>query len=151
MQGSNVADLEGRQEPEVVRAASKLRLRGQLAHPALWTETEGGGLKSLGLFQPSVTQKGLSTGFLIDLKVSKPLLFLPACPVHRPPRCEWRMFLTALAWCRGNFHCSEAVVYSGMPFVPHRGKGVPLQPCCQQPGLHRWPCHPPGPHFLSNR
>ena len=106
------ASAAGSRAQTRARGCQSSQLRGWLAHLALWTKTEGGGLKSPGLFQPSMTQKGLSTGSLSDLKLLKPLLFLPACPVHRPHSCKWMMSPTALACCQRNCHCNEAVVYS---------------------------------------
>lgn len=105
------------------RGCQSSQLTGRLAHLAVWTKTEGGGLKPPGLFQPSMTLRGLSTGSLSDQKLLKPRVFLPACPVHRPHSCKWVMSLTALACCQRSFHWNGAVVCSGMSWS-HTGVRV---------------------------
>lgn len=99
---SDRALLSGKGETELVPGASAAesraqtrargcqssQLRGRLAHLTRWAKTEGGGLRPPGLFQPSMTQRGLSTGSLSDLELLEPLLFLLVCPVPRPHSCK---------------------------------------------------------------
>ena len=115
-----------------------------LAPSALWNEMEESDLKSLVVFQPLVTQEGL--------RVAPWPSFQPV-PCEQALRYEWWVAPAAHLpqHAIGDFSLPRSSDYWWNAPLSHRGKGVPLQPCCQQPGLHWWACHPPGPHFLSNR
>lgn len=108
-------------------------------------ETEGRDLNSPGRCQLFGGPEGLSTGFLSDLNLSK-----PSSSSSQPVLCTSPPVMSDDVTDSSCFHWSEAVSYSEVPFVPRRRKGVPLQPCCQQPGLHWRARHPPGSHFLSD-
>lgn len=93
---SLVQDLKSRQQPEGVRAAGKPRLRGCPAHLALWTETEGGNLKSPGQFQPSDDPEIIQHRSPSDLRPSKPPALPPSLRrVQRPLCCEWSVSVAA--------------------------------------------------------
>lgn len=98
-----------------------------LAHRALWTEAEGGGLKSPGMFLPVGDSERVRTGSLSDPRLSKPPTLPPSLSHECRLLCcegEWLWQLihpSRHAVLPGTFHCSEAVTADGTPLCPTQG------------------------------